>query len=323
MKADEHILKLVHIGLKYRDLLPEKSGIYYVLDEQSIVWYIGQAKNLRSRWSGNNHHRLYQLQKQRKKQFTIYYELISQLQLDAIERQHIEQYNPQLNRTKVKAQKLHPTETLLRETLILIAPYSFVLGVESPRKEDPKLIEDSINWRDAWRVQKAVLPLRVIHICINLNQLGECLKENDWHSLCLFLRKVFRQRNNYSESWACKGTLKYEYSGIFYVRRLLVNGFAIEVYVTNQETADLIQEYELTQLAGVNIRVINEAYLAIIKNKCQLRITGMYVYYNNQNQPYEEYRRRAIERLSPYKEDLVKLLFNEVLDISKLKILNV
>lgn len=95
MKAGEHILKLVHIDLKYRDLLPEKSGIYYVLDEQLIIWYIGQAKNLRSRWSGNNHHRLYQLQKQRKKQFTIYYELIPELQLHAMERQRIEQYNPQ------------------------------------------------------------------------------------------------------------------------------------------------------------------------------------------------------------------------------------
>lgn len=323
MKADEHILQLPHISLKSRDLLPEQSGIYYILDTQFIIWYIGQAKNLRSRWSGNNHHRLYQLQKQRKKQFTIHYELISELQLDVIERQRIEQYNPQFNSTKVKAQKLRPTETLLRETLVLIAPFSLILGVESPRKEDPKLIEDSINWRDRWRVQKAVLPLRVIHICINLNQLREALKDNDWHSLCLFLRKVFRKRNNYSQNWACQGTVKHEYSGIFYVRRLLVNGFAIEVYVTNQETAELIQGYKLTQLAGVNIRAANEASLAIIKNKCQLRIAGIYQYFDNQNQPYDEYRRRVTERLFPYKEDLVKLLFNEVLDISKLKILNV
>ncbi|MFB2877135.1 GIY-YIG nuclease family protein [Floridanema aerugineum] len=314
MKVDEHLLQLPHISLKSRELLPEKSGIYYVLDEQLIIWYIGQAKNLQSRWSGNNHHRLYQLQKQRKKQFTIYYEFVPELQLDAIERQRIEQFNPQLNRTKVKEQKLHPTETLLRETLVLIAPYSFVLGVESPRKEDPKLIEDSINLRDGWRVQKAVLPLRVIHICINLNQLGEALKDNDWHSLCLFLRKVFRKRNNYSDNWACKGTIKDEYSGIFYLRRLLVNGFAIEVYVTNKETAELIQDYELTQLAGVNIRAVNEASLAVIKNKCQLRITGIYIYSDNQNQPYDEYRRRVTERLFPYKEDLLKLFFNENLN---------
>ncbi|HEY9297391.1 MAG TPA: hypothetical protein VIQ31_13665, partial [Phormidium sp.] len=321
MSADEQILQLPHISLKSRTLLPEESGIYYVVDEKSIIWYIGKAKNLRTRWTGDSHHRLDQLQKQRKKQFTIYYELIPELQLDAIERQRIEQYNPQLNRTKVKAQNLHPTETLLRETLILIAPYSFVLAVESPRKEDPNLVEDSINWRDDWRVQKAVLSLGVIYVCINLNQLGEALKDNDWHSLCLFLRKVFRKRNNYSENWACKGTIKHEYLGIFYVRRLLVNAFAIEVYVTNKQTADLIQGYELTQLAGVKIQAVNEASLAVIKNKCQLRIAGMSMYSDNQNQPYDEYRRRVTERLFPYKEDLLKLFFNEDLDISKLQIL--
>ena len=70
MSADEHILQLPHISLKSRTLLPEESGIYYVVDETSIIWYIGKAKNLRTRWTGDSHHRLDQLQKQRKKQFT-------------------------------------------------------------------------------------------------------------------------------------------------------------------------------------------------------------------------------------------------------------
>lgn len=320
MNADQHILQLPHLGLKSRQLLPEQSGIYYVLDENFIIWYIGKAENLRKRWVGATHHRFYQLQKQRKQKFSIYYELVAVSQLDGIERQRIEQYNPQLNRTKVKAQKLRPTETLLRETLNLIAPYSFVLGIESPRKEDPKLIEDSINCRDDWRVQKAVLPLNVIHICINLTQLGEALNDKDWRSLCGFLKKVFRKRTNYSDNWACKGKESYEYLGSFYVRRLLVNGFAIEVYVTWQETVEIIQGYELTQLAGVNIRSVNEASLALIKNKCQLMLVGMYIYSDNQNQSYERYRCRFMERLSPYKQDLVKLFFNEDLDTSKLQI---
>lgn len=107
MNLDEHILQLPQISIKNRELLPDKSGIYYVLDEKFIVWYVGQAKNLRNRWAGDSHHRLYQLQKQRKKQFTIYYELVAESQLNAIERQRIEQYNPQLNGTKVKVKKLH------------------------------------------------------------------------------------------------------------------------------------------------------------------------------------------------------------------------
>jgi excinuclease UvrABC nuclease subunit len=77
MNADEDILQLPHIALKNRAILPELSGIYYVIDEKFIIWYIGKAKNLRARWAGDSHHRLDQLQKQRKKLFTIYYELLS------------------------------------------------------------------------------------------------------------------------------------------------------------------------------------------------------------------------------------------------------
>jgi excinuclease UvrABC nuclease subunit len=48
--ADAAILELPKIPLQAKELLPEYSGIYYVLDEAKIIWYIGQAKNIRKRW---------------------------------------------------------------------------------------------------------------------------------------------------------------------------------------------------------------------------------------------------------------------------------
>ena len=317
MNATEFILQLPNISIKNRELLPENSGIYYVLDEQFIVWYVGQAKNLRSRWAGDSHHRLYQLQKQRKKQFVIYYELVAESHLNAMERQRIEEYNPQLNGTKIRTKKLHPTETLLWETLTILAPYSFLLGVEPPRKQDPKLINDSIHWRDEWRVQKAVLPLNVIHICINLKDLEEFAK--DWPSVNRFLKQVFKQRTNYSDNWACKGKVKDEKYGVFFLRRLLVNGFAIEIYRAAKEALEFIQGYDLTQLAGVDMRVVNEDSLVVLKNKCLLGVTGIYISSENQYHAYEQIRHKAIERLSPYKKDMIKLLFNEHIDTGKLK----
>ncbi|MEG3925451.1 MULTISPECIES: hypothetical protein [unclassified Microcoleus] len=315
MSADEHILQLPHISLKSRTLLPEESGIYYVVDENSIIWYIGKAKNLRTRWTGDSHHRLYQLQKQRKQQFTIYYELLPESLLDIIEQQRIEQYSPQLNGTKVKAKKLAPTETLLRQTLFSLAPYSFVLGVESARKEDIKFIEDSINWQDRWRVKKGVLPLKVIHICINVSELGK-----DWKSAVRFFKNLFRKRSNYSNNWEfpCKGQRIYELS----VTRLLVNGFAIEVYQIDKEALEYIQGYDLTQVANVDIRAVDEASLALLKNKCWLRLEGIFLANDAyQDAPYNQLRRKAIERIHPYKEDLVKLLFKEDLDLNKLQLL--
>lgn len=125
MNANEYILQLPHISIKNRELLPGYSGIYYVLDEQFIVWDVGQAKNLRSRWAGDSHHRLYQLQKQRKKQFVIYYELVAESHLNAMERQRIEEYNPQLNGTKIKTKKLHPSNYDRRMTVYV---KSFMYG---------------------------------------------------------------------------------------------------------------------------------------------------------------------------------------------------
>jgi len=322
MNADEYILQLCHLGLNSRELLPENSGIYYVLDEKLIIWYVGQAKNLRNRWAGESHHRFYQLQKERKKLFTIYYELVAQSQLDAMERQRIEQYNPQLNGTKVKNKKLRPTETLLRETLVSIAPYSFVLGVESPRQEDLKFIEDCVSWWNEWRVKKAVLPLTVIHICINLEELQESFK--DWSSEIRFLKKVFRQRTNHPNNWVCKGSKrdeKNEKLGVFYARRLLVNGFAIEVCSAMQGTVEYLEGYELTQLAEVNIRTVNEVSLAIAREKWELTRSGMYIPSRFHNTPYDQFCYRAMERLSPYKQDLVKLLFNEDIDTNKIQTL--
>lgn len=316
MSADEHILQLPHISLKSRTLLPEESGIYYVVDEKSIIWYIGKAQNLRSRWTGDSHHRLDQLQKQRKKQFTIYYELLPKSLLDLIEQQRIELYSPQLNGTQVKAKKLRPTETLLRETLFSLAPYSFVLGVESPRKQNLKFIEDSINQLDNWRVKKALLPLNVIHICINLSELGY-----NWKLAIRFLKTIFRKRSNYSNNWdfADKGKPVYEFA----MRRLLVNGCAIEVYAIDKEALEYIQGYDLTQVAKVEIRTVDDASLAILKNKCLLRVAGISLANDNDHEyaPYEKLSRNAIEQIYPYKQDLVKLLFNEDIDFSKLQIL--
>ncbi|MDJ1177279.1 hypothetical protein PJF56_00210 [Roseofilum sp. BLCC_M91] len=57
MKGDRHLLQLPHIPLQTKELLPESSGIYYVLDKSHKVWYIGQAKNICKRWKGKTHHR--------------------------------------------------------------------------------------------------------------------------------------------------------------------------------------------------------------------------------------------------------------------------
>lgn len=99
MLADLEILNLPKVSLETKELLPQHSGIYYVVDENKVVWYIGKAKNIHKRWQGKAHHRIYQLKQLKHKNFSIYYERIDRSQLDTREKQQINKYTPHLNNT--------------------------------------------------------------------------------------------------------------------------------------------------------------------------------------------------------------------------------
>ncbi|WP_427157564.1 hypothetical protein ACQFX9_18590 [Aliinostoc sp. HNIBRCY26] len=318
MNADEYILKLPSLALNTRELLPETAGIYYVVDENGVVWYVGKAKNLRNRWLGKSHHRFYQLQKQRQRKFTIYYDLVNVSVLDSIEKREIDKCHPQLNGTEVNSKRLQPTETLLRKTLLTLAPYAFILGVEPPRKEDKQLIEYSKAFGDNWRINKSVVSLQVIHICINLPELIELIK--DKKSTIQFLKKIFRKNVNYSSNWIDQSSKKYYRFSDFTLRRLLVNGFAIEIYLADQRVISLIQEYTMTQLAGIDIKAVTNVSLDGLKNKCLLsNIIGLHLKDDSyDNSVYTELKNISINRLNPYSQDLVRIVFKDKIDTTKL-----
>ncbi|MGL5877906.1 MAG: GIY-YIG nuclease family protein [Xenococcaceae cyanobacterium] len=104
MYADEVILSLGKVDLKNKKLLPEYSGIYYVIDDSSLLWYIGQAKNIKKRWSGKSHHRIHQLSFQKKKKFFICYCAVEESQLDREEQLLITKYQPYYFSTKSTTQ---------------------------------------------------------------------------------------------------------------------------------------------------------------------------------------------------------------------------
>lgn len=47
--------KLPYVEFLKKDQLPETAGIYFAVDKDYKVWYIGKARNLKNRWFG--HHR--------------------------------------------------------------------------------------------------------------------------------------------------------------------------------------------------------------------------------------------------------------------------
>ncbi|WP_206755809.1 MULTISPECIES: GIY-YIG nuclease family protein [Cyanophyceae] len=285
--ADAVILELPKVTLQAKQLLPEYSGIYYVLDESKNVWYVGQAKNIRNRWQGKAHHRFYQLEVQKKKHFTIYYEQISESQLDSVEKQRIEKYHPHLNSSPVKTKKVRPTETLLRETITAIADFAFLLGVEPPRKEIQSQI--SIDWL----AQKKLLELSVIHVCLDIDILKEKFQPDSINEQEAVLKAAFSSRKAYASKWE---NLHY------FIYRLWVNGYVVEVNYWSRwcpkEEPQGIREYTETTLAQESIRALTPESLGKIKNQADEK---------SQSALY-------LKRLNPYSSDRIKPLFNEPVD---------
>ena len=105
MVADEFILNLDSVGLNDKNLLPKYSGIYYVVNADKLVWYIGRSVNLWQRWNAEQpHHRYHQLiaiSNRENKPIYIYYSKTQNKQLYQLEKKQIYKYQPRLNNTPV------------------------------------------------------------------------------------------------------------------------------------------------------------------------------------------------------------------------------
>ncbi|MEC4892691.1 MAG: hypothetical protein SAL07_04410 [Oscillatoria sp. PMC 1051.18] len=294
MIADAGILALPKVLLSVKELLPELSGIYYVVDENNTIWYIGKAKNINKRWQGKGHHRIYQLEAQKQKHFTIYYEAVSQSELDRVEKQRISKYHPHLNSSPVKTKNVRPTETLLRETLAKIAEFAFILGVEPPRQE----VESQITF--GWLTKKKVLGLSVIHICLDLATLKNKFQSESIEEEEALIKKSFSTRKSYASKWE---SFPPRYPFMY---RLYAGGYAIEVnYWSWWYAKELpeIREYQKTTLAQQDIRALTPNSLAQLTQQVN-KTRG-----NTQ----------LLARLVPYHLDLIEPVFNEPVDSASAK----
>lgn len=91
------------LPFKERHKLPSISGIYVVVDCNDNVWYVGQAVNLNSRWTGRGHHRYAQLSRSNgKRNYSIFWKSSVPRELDKMEQHYIKLLQPSINQTKVK-----------------------------------------------------------------------------------------------------------------------------------------------------------------------------------------------------------------------------
>jgi excinuclease UvrABC nuclease subunit len=76
--------------------LPQKSGIYLVLDQGGTVIYVGQSQNIYQRWNGG-HHKLAQLLMEYGKDVFICWVELPEWLLNRAENAVFEFYKPVLN----------------------------------------------------------------------------------------------------------------------------------------------------------------------------------------------------------------------------------
>ena len=295
MLADLEILNLPKVGLETKELLPEHSGIYYVVDENQVLWYIGKAKNIHKRWQGKAHHRIYQLKQLKHKNFSIFYEKIDISQLDNREKQQINKYDPHLNNSPVKSKKVRPTETLLRETINKISSFAFILGVEPPRRE----IKDKL--RSICLAQEHVLDLPIIHICLDRTIIKSLFNPQSADEYVALIKKAFSTRKAYVSKWDAFP------KGYSFMCRLIVNEYIVEVnYLErwmNKQDMEVKREYISVQLANESINSLSSTSLFSIQNYDAAQP-------NNQVQ---------LHRLEPYVEDIVPLFFDESINRQAIK----
>ena len=88
------------LSMKDRDKLPNKPGIYRVLDGDQNVIYVGQAQDIRERWKNKKHHKLKPIEEYCKKKETeafIDWVLVPKKLLNRVENCAVEFYDPILN----------------------------------------------------------------------------------------------------------------------------------------------------------------------------------------------------------------------------------
>lgn len=128
------LFKLPYVDLTQLEKLPTCSAIYFAIDSQNRILYVGLSLNLAERWK--THHRLYQLKEiHEKNAVRIAWLVWTKEDLSTAERYFIDLYQPLLNGTKVKNSKIIPSEVILRELLEQIRLLTVVIGIH-PATDD-------------------------------------------------------------------------------------------------------------------------------------------------------------------------------------------
>ncbi len=133
--------------LAQRDSLPDCPAIYFAIDSNQRVLYVGKAIKLLTRWK--NHHRFEHLNKLNRKSPIKLAWMVCPNDPDLLskaESYFIDFYQPLLNQTPVPARKIIPAEVVLQPTLTKLSKYVVIFGVATAQDSGIPTVYIKYDW---------------------------------------------------------------------------------------------------------------------------------------------------------------------------------
>ena len=125
--------------------LPSCAAIYFAIDSEGRVLYVGQATNLAARWK--NHHREFQLGEMDKScPVRIAWQTWNEEDLNEAEKYFIQTFHPLLNGTEVKAPSTIPSEFILRDFLKIFSRRLIIIGIQARSNRELPHIHLKYDW---------------------------------------------------------------------------------------------------------------------------------------------------------------------------------
>lgn len=251
-------LQLPSLPLSERKQLPTCTAIYFAIDSNNRVLYVGKAKDLAARWK--NHHRFYKLEEiDKESSVRLAWQAWNEEDLSAAEKSLITNFQPLLNNTKVETPAVVPSEVVLQDFLKTFSRRLIIFGIE-PKTPDKLLnVHLKYDWTD-WSPKGTAARVKEY---IRQNQDKNTSLKFKRHRYSKFdsfavetfrpgsraQRTTARQHRSYNNHWelACNGVV---------------------VHIT---PVDSYREYkkqtQLVKLAGVNCRAITQEAFSQARSK--------------------------------------------------------
>lgn len=249
--SDFNLSNLPYVDLLHREKLPDCSAIYFAIDSQDRVLYVGLSVNLAERWKA--HHRLHQLKEIYKNSFVRIALLVwTKSDLSIAEKYFIERYQPLLNGTNVKNEKTIPSEIALQELLRQIRLLTIVIGVKPFQKNELTTIYLKYDYENSGKngCAKTIKNFkkennsRASNLRIKRSKYGEYRVGCNLRPGSKEHKTISRIKSSYNNHW-----------------EIACNGVIVDITPINRYDFKLLRDRNNStwkKIAGINVRAITD-----------------------------------------------------------------